>query len=463
MSELPPRARRVIELATALSLAVVLWLAWTLPQLEADLLPLAVAVLIAATASEFLAVPLRRGGVVSISTIVHVAAILLLPIHAAVVLVAIAVLTQQALTRTPRHKATFNTASSLLTTAVTGVSTHVLGNPLALLEQQPLLSLASVLLVAFTYYLATSGQFALLVSALRHRTFWYVMRADARDSAALEVGTAVIGGLLAFVWQREPWWTLTMAFPAGLAHQALAYLHRVITETDAAVETIADIVEERDHYTHEHSRHVAEYSEMLAVAMRLDPDEAELIASAGRVHDLGKIGVGDRALRKAEALDTLEKAEMQRHPVIGARILGHFEGYRDGVRYVLHHHEHWDGSGYPSGLKGEEIPLGARVLAVADAFDAMTTNRPYRAALSVDEAFQRIRAAMGTQLDPVVAGHFLALEPQLRARIAARGRRGGDARDERPDAHAGPVLFTELRRQRSAPSSASDDAQRELA
>jgi HD-GYP domain-containing protein (c-di-GMP phosphodiesterase class II) len=147
------------------------------------------------------------------------------------------------------------------------------------------------------------------------------------------------------------------------------------------------------------------------IAHELDLDEGlvELIEQAASVHDLGKIGIPDRILLKPGPLSTEERITMWLHTEIGARILSQFHLFRSGADIVLHHHEAFDGSGYPGGLAREAIPLGARVVAVADAFDAMTSDRPYRGALSVDEAADRLRTGAGTQWDPVVVDALLRL------------------------------------------------------
>jgi HD-GYP domain-containing protein (c-di-GMP phosphodiesterase class II) len=418
--DLPGPARAVVWVVTVLGVGLWLGLISALRPVEPQLALAAALFFVAAVATEFLVVPVRSGGIVSVSTIVHLAGILVLPWPIAVTLAGGAVACEQVLRRAPWYKATFNLGSVVLTLTATGLAQRFLGDPLALADAAPLRSVLSLFVVALTYYVVTSGLLALLMSRLAARPLLYVVRVNLRSSGLLEASTAVVGGLVGFIWSHTPWWTLAMLIPAALAYLALRYLHQVLTETHAAVETIAGIVDERDRYTYEHSCRVAEYADLLARALRLDPDEIEAIISAARVHDLGKIGVGNDTLHKDGPLDERGWEEIEVHPAVGAQILGHFRGYRNGVRYVLHHHERWDGAGYPDGLKAEDIPLGARVIAVADAFDAMTTDRPYRRALVLGEALDRVRAAAGTQFDPAIAGQFLALEPNLRQILASR-------------------------------------------
>jgi len=128
---------------------------------------------------------------------------------------------------------------------------------------------------------------------------------------------------------------------------------------------------------------------------------------AARLHDLGKIGINDAILKKPGLLSPEERKDMERHSEIGASILGYFPLFSKGVAFLLHHHERYDGEGYPDGLKGERIPIGARIVAVIDAFDAMTTDRPYREALSLKRAWDVLKDGAGGQWDPTIVRVFM--------------------------------------------------------
>jgi putative nucleotidyltransferase with HDIG domain len=175
-------------------------------------------------------------------------------------------------------------------------------------------------------------------------------------------------------------------------------------------------IEARDPYTRGHSARVTELA--LAVARRLGWSEERLasLRVGGPLHDIGKLGVSNAVLRKAGRLDEVEFAQIREHPKIGARILVRVAAFREAIPYVLYHHERWDGSGYPTGKAGEEIPVEARVLAVADAFDAMTSDRPYRRALTRGEALAEVERCAGTQFDPKIARVFLEVFGSERAR-----------------------------------------------
>jgi len=172
---------------------------------------------------------------------------------------------------------------------------------------------------------------------------------------------------------------------------------------------LANALEAKDPYTRGHAERVGATSRALARALGLPPHEAETIGRAGLLHDIGKIGVPEAVLRKHGALDEDEWVLMRRHPLIGAQIVAPFDFFSGGVPAIRYHHERTDGSGYPDGLVGEAIPLGARVVAVADVFDALTSDRPYRAALPPAAALADLGRQAGRTLDACVVAALLGL------------------------------------------------------
>ena len=169
---------------------------------------------------------------------------------------------------------------------------------------------------------------------------------------------------------------------------------------------LAEALDLRDAGTAEHSQVVGQYCEMMARELGLDAPAVERIRLAGVLHDVGKIGVSDAILRKPSPLTEEEWVEMRRHPEIGARLLG--DEAPDIREWILAHHERPDGKGYPCGLHGTAIPLEARILAVGDAFEAMTADRVYRSAMPRSQAMAELERHSGTQFDPMVVSAFLA-------------------------------------------------------
>lgn len=176
----------------------------------------------------------------------------------------------------------------------------------------------------------------------------------------------------------------------------------------ATVKILATAIDARDGYTLEHSTRVAALSLLMAKEMGLAPEEQRDLEVAALVHDLGKIRIPDHILKKAAPLDDDEFHRVKRHPHDGADILGHSEALRRVIPAVLHHHEWHNGEGYPEGLKGETIPLFAAIISLADAYDAMTTSRPYRAGLPAEYAIREIIRCRGTQFHPLLTDCFVA-------------------------------------------------------
>jgi putative nucleotidyltransferase with HDIG domain len=168
------------------------------------------------------------------------------------------------------------------------------------------------------------------------------------------------------------------------------------------VKALATAVDAKDAYTKGHSLRVSKYSKMLAYELGFSGDKLELIEIAGLLHDIGKIGIRDTILNKGSELSLEEFEEMKKHPEIGAKIVGNIKELSPIVPAILYHHERVDGSGYPSGLKGEEIPIEARIIAVADAYDAMTTDRPYKKAIAYSVAIKEIERYKGIYFCPKV-------------------------------------------------------------
>ena len=182
---------------------------------------------------------------------------------------------------------------------------------------------------------------------------------------------------------------------------------------EGTVRSLANAVDARDMATANHSSRVAEYAVSIAQEMGLSTLEMREVRVAGFLHDLGKIGIRDDILVKRGPLSKDEWRTMRRHPVFGYEILRPVPITERIKLAIRHSHESWDGSGYPEGLQGEQIPLAARVVAVADAFEALTTDRPYRSARGTEEAVEEIRRCAGTQFDPQVVDAFLRVWPQL--------------------------------------------------
>ena len=188
------------------------------------------------------------------------------------------------------------------------------------------------------------------------------------------------------------------------------------------VRALSNAVEARDAYTGKHAERVAAYGITIARVLGIYRPDAPELEFGFLLHDIGKVAIPDAILYKPGPLTEDERRLMSTHPVVGAGIIGGIEFLHEATQVVRSHHERWDGTGYPDGLAGEEIPLAARVFAVADVFDALTTDRPYRGAVSLSEARKIIGQGSGTHFDPAVVSAFETIEDETLITI---GREAG--------------------------------------
>jgi HD-GYP domain-containing protein (c-di-GMP phosphodiesterase class II) len=251
-------------------------------------------------------------------------------------------------------------------------------------------------LVQYMPFATSSATFVVAIDLSHH----LLSGAERGEVKTIVLATAAALGLVFFS---------LVALAAG-ASRELEMRRRQAQETFVKTLTLlAEAIDHRDPYTAGHSARVAEYSRKLAIELRLARRTVDVVEHAALLHDLGKIGIPDAVLLKPGKLDVDERQIIERHPVIGGELLGGISTMEDIAPCVLHHHERIDGRGYPGKLGGSDIPLGARLIAVADTFDAMTTDRPYRRALSSATALCEMRRVSGTQLEAEFVEAFARL------------------------------------------------------
>jgi len=203
-----------------------------------------------------------------------------------------------------------------------------------------------------------------------------------------------------------------LAEKASSLIENLALYENIYENLFSALYAFVETIEARDPYTKQHSTRVTHYAVSVAKAMGCSQEEIDVLNVSGNLHDIGKIGIPDNILLKPGRLTDAEYEIIKRHPSIGSNIIGHFNMWKDEQKIVKHHHERWDGRGYPDGLKGEEIPFLSRILSVADVYDALTSDRSYRKRMPDDVVIGIIRENTGCQFDPKVVDVFLKLYEQ---------------------------------------------------
>ncbi|MHB2016923.1 MAG: HD-GYP domain-containing protein [Candidatus Xenobia bacterium] len=222
---------------------------------------------------------------------------------------------------------------------------------------------------------------------------------------------APLGIVLALLYTHGSWMTLLLVVPVLVVKQAVQARRDVLRDTEVVIEALVGVLEERDQYTYGHSERVSLFAEAIAEEMGLQEEQVSQIRKAGRIHDIGKIDVPDAVLRKPGHLDCHEQVTMRSHTDRNYWYLGKYTrlGRHIPFEMAAYHHERYDGQGYILGLSGEQIPLGSRIISVADTWDAMTSDRPYRKGLPTTEARARLESAAGTQLDPKVVSAMVRL------------------------------------------------------
>ncbi len=406
--ELPVAARVYL---LGIWLASVTLLVWAIRELPWSHVPLHLFVLVAGLIFGLsqLGILLRPGEVqVTLEMSASIAAIMLLPPPSIPPLVLLSKSLAEMCFERPWYKKAFNVGQwMIVNTILAWTYQHLASGNASLLGSD--LDIAAVLTVWIGQYALNSGLVVLAISLASGYSPFTVWRANYRDVIYHLVFTAPLGTLLALLIQEEPLAVVLVLPPLFMMYRALELTADLRRRTVEALKAFANSIDARDPSTHQHSERVAELARAIAIQMGLPPDEVETIHLSARVHDLGKVGIPDAILFKPGELSDEEYEIIKEHPVISGQIVESFALFQAGYDIIRHHHERWDGRGYPDGLSGEAIPLGARIISVADAYDAMISDRPYRAGLPHEEAVRRIVENRGRQFDPNVVDAFLAV------------------------------------------------------
>jgi putative nucleotidyltransferase with HDIG domain len=209
--------------------------------------------------------------------------------------------------------------------------------------------------------------------------------------------------------ERDLYFSNFLTEKASSLIENLALYENIYENLFSTLYAFVEAIEARDPYTKQHSTRVSSYAISIATAMGCSQGEIDGLNVAGNLHDIGKIGIPDHILLKPNKLTDEEYEFIKKHPVIGSNIVKHLYMWTDEQKIIRHHHERWDGHGYPDQLGGEDIPFLSRILAVADVYDAMTSDRSYRKKLKDDDVVKMIKENKGTQFDPKIVSVFLKL------------------------------------------------------
>lgn len=354
----------------------------------------------------------------NISFIPYLALSLLTPTVSAVLTIAIAVAVVEASARREALKGLFNVAQYTLAAALAVLSFRVTGGVGFLgraelfthLTAQPITVFLPSAVLVLVFLLANNSAVSGAIAISEGRSFWEIWRATALRAAKYDVlslpfvlmfvAAYSIGGAVG---------AIVLAAPMLAVRQLYKTNSQLQRTNQDLLQLMVAAIEARDPYTSGHSRRVSQYARTIAESVGLSRRETDRIATAALLHDVGKIyEIFAPILQKPGKLTPEERAIMETHPLKSADLVAMVSHLADLVEPVLRHHEHWDGSGYPGGLRGEEIPLASRVIMLADTIDAMTTDRPYRKALGEAEVRRELMRFRGLQFDPDLCDRLVA-------------------------------------------------------
>lgn len=345
-------------------------------------------------------VPLPSGGYATASAVLDIPCIVILGPLPTAVLDAVSTFAVQGLVlRKPPVKVFFNVAIFAITDFAAGAAFHAAGGRTGSL---PDAAAIGALLACGAAHFAVNSLLVSLVLGLTSRPGpWRIWQRNFGQGILYHLSFVALGVLAAATYFGLGAWGLALfAVPFLVARHSFLHYMEIRSDLKNFVRALSEVLEEIDPYTRHHSVRVAEYSVRLARGLGLPERDVEEIEYAALVHDLGKIGPQHQhILQKPGALSHEEQRTLRAHPAAGAEIVAKVRALRRSAEIVRSHHERPDGQGYPFGLRTPDVPLGARILNVSDAFDAMTSDRPYRRALSVESAMKELQRGAGTQFD----------------------------------------------------------------
>ena len=381
-----------------------------LPAAGAPQWPAMAVVLAFLALSEWSSVQLPGGGYGTPSTILDLPALIILgPLYAALLDVTSTVLVQGVLRRKPAVRVAHNAAIFTLTYFAAGAAYVAAGGRFGAMRLPG--DIGALMIAGLVYFACNSLFVSTVIGLTAGPNPWRVWQRNFLAGILHHLSFITLGALVAVTYFGVGVWGLVLcAIPYMVARHSFRLYVEIRSDLKDFVRALSEVLEEVDPYTRHHSVRVAEYAVRIARGMKLKEREVEEIEYAALVHDLGKIGPQHQhILQKPSPLTFEEQRTLRSHPGAGADIVQRVRALRRSAEIVRSHHERPDGRGYPFGLRSADVPLGARILNVADAFDAMTSDRPYRRALSIDAALRELGRGAGTQFDPGVVDCLMRL------------------------------------------------------
>lgn len=373
----------------------------------------AVVVLVLMVLSEATAVPLPGGGYVSVGAVLDLACLLILgPVYTAWFNVLATLITQGLILRKPLVRVVHNMAIFGLTAFAAGYAFTFAGGRVGQLDVAR--DILPLLACGIVYFLCNSTFVSTVIGLTTGPGIWRQWQRIFLHGMLHHLSFIALGTLIAVVYLGVgPAGLVLFGIPFLVARHSFQLYVEIRNDLKDFVRALSEVLEEVDPYTRQHSVRVSQYAIRLARGLKLSEREVDEIEYAALVHDLGKIGPHHQhILQKPGSLSHEEQRTLRGHPAAGAEIIKKVRALRRPAEIVRSHHERPDGRGYPFGLMSHDVPIGARILNVSDAFDAMTSDRPYRRALSVDSALRELAQGAGTQFDRDVVDCLMRLNAQ---------------------------------------------------
>jgi len=408
MKNLPLGFKRFFYFMVGLALVILLAASMRMTWRTEDLIHLLLFGLLAVT-SESLPVALPKGGYVTVGFAIFFAALILFPFGVVSLVAASAALLVygEAAKDQPLFKRLFNASQYVVSiTAANMVLSlfHVQGFRLTAIH------LAAYVAAAVAYLIVNVTMVAIALGTLQKKSPWSIWGCNIRWATPNFLALSPLALLIALVYHNFEWIGLVLLFiPLLLSRHSFRLYVDMRENYLSTVEALVQALEAKDPYTSGHSDRVAKFAVAIAEKLGMTEEQIEFIKYAAVLHDVGKIGVSENILNKKERLSPADWICIHNHPVIGQNIIKNIKFLFDIGPAVRHHHERYDGQGYPDGLAAQEIPLAARIIAIADTFDAITSDRSYRRGKTEMEALQEIKRVAGSQLDPHLVSIFSEL------------------------------------------------------
>ena len=405
---MPLKLKIYVGVITASAIALFIYLIPSLPSLPNMWLVLIFFVAIS-TIAEFLPVDLPTSGSVTIGFPIDFVVILVYgPATAMFITIFGAIVGELMQKKISWYKILFNSSQYALSAGLAGMVYQGFGGVVGAVNLANYIIPA--IACALVYYLVNSNLFIMVIHLAEGISIWSIWKNQLKGIIATYIALAPIGFIMAMVYVSIGIWGIILFFfPLILARRSFELYTKMRKVYLDTIRALAAAIDAKDPYTKGHSERVAEMSLALAQELNLSDKDIENIEYTALLHDIGKIGVADNILGKKSSLTDKEFDKIKEHTVMGAKIIEPVDFLKNSYEAIYHHHEKYNGKGYPDGLKSEDIPLSARIIAVADAYDAMGSDRPYRKKLNKDKILKELKDQSGKQFDPEVVKALISV------------------------------------------------------